>query len=113
MRRLDGLITAAGSTLIILGMLGSTPGCGSGNCVEEGLPDGSYEETCRECVVCDEKTLKCECQAMNGDWSATSLDLQSCNGTVANLDATLTCQASGDDDDDDTWYWGDDDTWYW
>ena len=56
-----------------------------------GLPPGSYRQTCYDCQVFGNDNLSCSCRTMRGDYLRTSLNYGYCRSEIANIDGYLRC----------------------
>lgn len=56
----------------------------------QALPGGSYWDTCTSCQMWNDN-LRCLCKNVSGDLNRTSLNMQSCNTTVSNINGNLSC----------------------
>ncbi|MFC5472799.1 CVNH domain-containing protein [Paraherbaspirillum soli] len=62
------------------------------------LPEGSYQKSCRDIVIQDDRSygprLEATCGKSNGGQQRSSLPLP-CNGGIANMDGRLVCEGQG------------------
>jgi CVNH domain len=64
-----------------------------------GLPDGNYQETCRDIRV-DNNRLTARCRTNSGYYNSTALNLRECRGGyVENYDGNLVCTGKGNGQD--------------
>lgn len=64
-------------------------------CMAQGIPQGSYQQTCNTVTVRGD-TLVANCRDSNGEWRTASLPgFQSCSSEIRNDDGNLRCEMSG------------------
>ena len=63
--------------------------------MEDGVPAGSYKETCRNYQI-EGKKLFAECQDAAGSWRSTSFKYKSCASDIYNNNGELTCDHRDD-----------------
>jgi hypothetical protein len=65
-----------------------------GTAAAQGLPGGSYQQTCRNIGV-NGSRLYATCQDGNGNWQTTELsDYQRCSSEIVNTNGTLQCNSA-------------------
>jgi hypothetical protein len=65
-----------------------------GTAAAQGLPGGSYQQTCRNISV-NGSRLYATCQDGNGSWQTTELsDYQRCSSEIVNTNGTLQCNTT-------------------
>lgn len=67
---------------------------GYGGYWQGGLPQGSYQQTCRDARI-DGDHLEARCRDKDGQWRNTYVDLRGCRGDIANNDGNLRCEDRG------------------
>jgi CVNH domain len=66
-----------------------------GACLAQGIPQGSYQQTCNSVSV-NGDTLLANCQDANGTWHSASLPgFQRCTSEITNDNGSLRCVMSG------------------
>jgi len=65
-----------------------------GTAAAQGLPGGSYQQTCRNIGVSGSR-LHATCQDGNGNWQTTEIsDYQRCSSEIVNTNGTLQCNTT-------------------
>jgi hypothetical protein len=82
----------AGAVMLISAMAASAR--------DRDVPPGSYLETCRNAHIEGDR-LVADCLRRDGSVSRSVLDLDRCEGGIANLDGRLTCNWKDHHRDDD------------
>jgi CVNH domain-containing protein len=61
----------------------------------QGLPNGSYMQTCRNVAVHGDRLLA-DCRRTDGSWARTALrDVDRCVGDIGNMNGQLACNHTG------------------
>jgi hypothetical protein len=77
--------------LALAGMLA----LGSASAAAQGLPQGSYLQTCRDAHI-ERGSLVAVCRSVDGRWNPTGLpDPYRCNGRIDNINGVLRCEFAG------------------
>ncbi len=81
--------------LLVIFCVGMIAAWGTAAHAQQGLPQGSYLQTCNNVSV-NGDTLLASCQDTNGNWVAAQLPgYQSCQGDVVNDNGALRCAMAG------------------
>jgi hypothetical protein len=82
--------TMTRTMMAALAGLGLLAGASAMPAQAQGVPGGSYMQTCTNVHQRGDR-LFAECRRMDGGWQRTTLDVDRCRGGVANTNGSLTC----------------------